>query len=202
MAASMRRRDWTRGEVLRAAAAGAAAVGAGALVGSGAGGDAPFAATSPDTDAKLLNAFLALERLQEAFYHGALERARLSGDLLAFARAAAAQESAHVRFLTQRLGDRAGPPPKSDFADALASPERFRAAAIDLEESAVATYIGQAANLSRHLLSPIATLTSVEARQAAWVRDIAGTSPAPRAADPARDVDDVMAGLRDRGLIA
>jgi hypothetical protein len=188
--------------VLRGAAAGAAAIGAGALLGSGAGGDAPFAASSPDTDAKLLNAFLTLERVQEAFYRDALERAHLDGDLLAFARSTSAQESEHVKFLTRRLGDRADPPPKSDFGDALSSPERFRSAAIELEESAIATYVGQAANLSRALLSPIATMTSVEARQAAWVRDIAGTSPAPRAADPARKVEDVMADLRDKGFIA
>jgi hypothetical protein len=84
----------------------------------------------------------------------------------------------------------------------LSSPEKFRDAAIELEEAALATYVGQAANLSRRLLSPIATMTSVEARQAAWVRDIAGTSPAPRAADPARKAEDVLAELRDRGFIA
>jgi hypothetical protein len=153
-------------------------------------------------DAELLNAFLTLERVQEAFYRAALERADLDGQLLAFARAASGQESAHVAFLAERLGDRAGASPKSDFGNAVSSPERFRSAAIELEEAAVAVYVGQAANLSRSLLSPIATLTSVEARQAAWVRDIAGTSPAPRAADPARKVEDVMTELRDRGFIA
>jgi hypothetical protein len=197
----VRRTHWTRGEVLRGSAAAGAVLGAGALLGAD-GGDAPFAAASPETDAKLLNAFLTLERVQEAFYREALERADLSGDLLAFARAASGQESAHVKFLAKRLGGRAGPAPKSDFGDALTSAERFRSAAIELEESALAVYVGQAGNLSRRLLSPIATLTSVEARQAAWVRDIAGTSPAPRAADPARKVEDVMADLRDRGFIA
>jgi hypothetical protein len=199
VAISMTRRAWTRGDVLRGTAAAGAAMGAGALL--GARGDAPFAA-SPETDAKLLNAFLTIERVQEAFYRGALERSGLDGDLLAFARAASEQESAHVKFLTDRLGDRAAAAPKTDFEAALASPDKFRDAAIELEESALATYVGQAANLSRGLLSPIATLTSVEARQAAWVRDIAGTSPAPRAADPARKVEDVMAELRRRGFIA
>jgi ferritin-like protein len=202
MAASMRPGHWTRGDLLRGAAAAGAAVGAGALLGSGAGGGAPFAATSPDTDAKLLNAFLTLERMQEAFYRVALERADLSGELLEFARAAADQEAAHVKFLTERLGSRAAAAPKSDFGSALSSADAFRSTAIRLEESALATYIGQAANLSRALLSPIAALTSVEARQAAWIRDIAGTSPAPRAADPARKAEDVLADLRNRGYIA
>ena len=198
MAVSMTRRDWTRGDMLRGSAAAGAVLGIGALLGSR--DDAPFAA-SPETDAKLLNVFLTLERVQEAFYRAALERTDLTGDLLAFARAASGQESAHVKFLTKRLGGRAGSAPKTDFGDALSSPEKFQDAAIELEEAALATYVGQAANLSRRLLSPIATMTSVEARQAAWVRAIAGTSPAPRAADPARKVEDVMADLRDRGFI-
>jgi hypothetical protein len=201
MPGSVRQRGWTRGDLLRGAAAAGVAVGAGAFVGLADGGDAPFAA-SPEQDAEVLNAFLTLERLQEALYRDALERADLSGDLLAFARAASGQESAHVKFLTERLGSRAGPAPKSDFGDALGSPNAFRSAAVELEESAVAAYVGQAGNLSRGLLSPIATMTSVEARQAAWIRDIAGTSPAPRAADPARKVEDIMADLRDRGFIA
>src|SRR5688572_32161233 len=43
-----------------------------------------------------------------------------------------------------------------------------------------------------------ATLISVEARQVAWLRDLAGISPAPRAADPARKADAVLRELRDR----
>ena len=65
----------------------------------------------------------------------------------------------------------------------------------------IAAYIGQAPNLPREIVTPIATLVSVEARQAAWVRDIAGISPAPRAADAARPADDVLAQLRRRGFI-
>jgi hypothetical protein len=193
----------TRGEVLRGAAAGGAVVGGGLLLGQHEGGGGIVEAASPETDAKLLNAFLVLERVQEAFYRAALERASLSGDLLAFTRSASEQEAAHVTFLAKRLGSGAGEAPKTDFgADKFSSPARVRDAAVELEEAAVAAYVGQAANLSRKLLSPIATLTSVEARQAAWVRDIAGTSPAPRAADPARKVEDVMADLRQKGFLA
>jgi hypothetical protein len=202
MPASVARKEWTRGQALRGVAAAGVAVGAGALLGAAERGDAPFAASSPELDAKLINAFLLLERVQEAFYRDALERANLSGELLAYARALSGQETEHVKFLADWLGSRAAAAPKTDFGDALASPSAFRSAAIELEEAALATYVGQAANLSRKLLSPIATLTSVEARQAAWIRSIAGTSPAPRAADPARKVEDVVADLRDRGFIA
>jgi hypothetical protein len=51
-------------------------------------------------------------------------------------------------------------------------------------------------------VAAISPLVSVEARQVAWVRDIAGVLPAPQAADPARKPDDVLADLRKRGLIA
>jgi Ferritin-like domain len=203
MRGRVRRSGWTRAEVLRGAAAGGAAVGGGLLFGRRQGEDDVVAAASPATDSKLLNAFLTLERVQEAFYRAALERASLSGDLAAFTKAAAGQESAHVAFLVKRLGGEAGAAPKTAFsADKFSSPERFRDAAVELEESALATYIGQAANLSRGLLGPFATMTSVEARQAAWIRDIAGVSPAPRPADPARPVDEVMADLRAKGFLA
>ena len=42
---------------------------------------------------------------------------------------------------------------------------------------------------------------SVEARQAAWLRDLAGEDPAPRAADPPREPDDVLDALRERSYI-
>ena len=48
----------------------------------------------------------------------------------------------------------------------------------------------------------MATLIPVEARQVAWLRDLAGVSPAPRAADPARNADAVLQELRDKGYIA
>jgi hypothetical protein len=62
-------------------------------------------------------------------------------------------------------------------------------------------YIGQAANLSRSLVAPIATLVSVEARQVAWLRNLAGISPAPRAQDSPQSAQAVLADLRKRGLL-
>jgi hypothetical protein len=61
---------------------------------------------------------------------------------------------------------------------------------------------GQGANLTADTVGAVATLVSVEARQVAWLRDLAGVSPAPRAADPGRTPDDVLADLRKLGLIS
>jgi hypothetical protein len=80
-------------------------------------------------------------------------------------------------------------------------PERFQDAAIELEEAAIGAYIGQSANLTRDTLGAVSTLLAVEARQVAWVRDIAGISPAPRAADPGRPAQEVLDHLRERRLI-
>ena len=199
---SGRDRGWTRAGLFRLAAAGGAAVAGGAVIGAQDRAGNSFAAPSADTDAKILNFFLLLEYVQEAFYREALRSARLNGDLSEYARTVGRQESEHVAFLTKRLGDRARPRPRSSFGDALSSPERFRAAAIDLEETTIAAYIGQGANLMRGTVGAVGTLLSVEARQAAWVLDLAGESPAPRAADPARKPEAVLAHLREQGFIS
>jgi hypothetical protein len=165
------------------------------------GGGLAVASTARDAD--ILNFFLTLEYAQAAFYHRAVELDRLDGELLTLATALARQEDAHAELLADRLGGRARSrpqPPQLD--DVLATPERFRRTAIDLEEAVIAGYVGQAGHLSRKELGAIAKLVSVEARQAAWLRDLEGVSPAPRAADPARKADDVLDELRDKGLLA
>jgi hypothetical protein len=192
---------WSRASVLRGALGGAAAIGGGVALGRR-GGAAPLAAPSSARDAEILRVLLLLERMQEAFYGAALERARLDGKLLRFATTVGRQESEHVAYLTQQLGGRTPAPPQTDFGDSLSDPERFRDTAIELEEATLAAYIGQGANLTREAVAGIAGLVSVEARQVAWVRDLAGVSPAPRAADPPRKPEDVLSDLRKRGFIA
>ena len=189
---------WTRGRLLRAAVAGGA-VAAGGLAMASDG--APLAAQADGADGDILNLFLTLERVQAGFYRAAVQTDRLDGSLLTFATTVGAQEREHVAFLERRLGDRAQRPPRSDFGHLLATPEDFRDAAIELEEAAIAAYIGQAANLGRATLASAATLVSVEARQVAWVRDLAKISPAPRAADPARPAEEILADLRERGFM-
>lgn len=200
----MDRRDeaWTRGRLLRVAIGGGAVVAGGAATASWNGGRAPAAAQQEDRDEEILNFFLLLERVQDGFYREALRAGALDGDLRRFARIVGAEEGQHVARLTERLGGRADVPPRTEFGDAVTDPGRFRATAIELEETAISAYIAQAANLSRDAVAAIVPLVSVEARQAAWVRDLAGVSPAPEPADRARDRDDVLAGLREGGFIS
>jgi hypothetical protein len=191
---------WTRRGLLRTAAAGGAAAGAAAVAQGG--GASSLAHPVAATDERILNLFLLLERVQRDFYRAALERAALQGELLEFTRDAAEQEDAHVRFLLRRLGDRAAGPPRTRVTPSASSPPAFTHAAVALEEAAIAAYIGQSPSLTRSAVADVAVLVSVEARQAAWIRDIAGVSPAPVAADPARPAGAVLAELRRKGWLA
>jgi len=190
-------RATTRGQALRAAAAGGAAVGVAAWL-----RPQPSAGKeSAAQDVKIFNFLLVLELAQAAFYDAALRGGALQGDLLTYARVVAPQEHDHVRFIREKLGAQAGPPPKLDFRQATSDPKRFSAAAIDLEEATAAAYIGQGANLTRDAVGDAARIVAVEARHAAWIRDLAGEDPAPRAADPPRTADDVLAELRQKGYL-
>ena len=55
-----------------------------------------------------------------------------------------------------------------------------------LEDLAVATYNGQAVNLTPASLKAAARIVSVEARHAAWIRSIVGEVPATRGDGPGR----------------
>ena len=193
-------RRLTRGQLLEAGLAGAATGGAVALVGRH-GQDAAASQPSPGTDAEIFQAFLALEYAQQRYYDAALRAGGLRGELKTLARTFAAQEAQHVAVLQRLLGSRAKRPGSADVADASKSPEAFRDRAIELEEAVIAAYIGQAANLTHKGIIAITPMVSVEARQVAWLRDLAGVTAAPRAADKARPVQDVVAQLRKEGLI-
>jgi hypothetical protein len=191
----------TRAEALRAAAVGGAALGAGALAGGWLRPPATAGRPSAAEDVRILNFLLVLEEAQAAFYDAALRGRALRGDLLAFARTVAPQEHEHVAFLRRKLGRRAQAKPKLVFGEATSDARRFSATAIDLEEATAAAYIGQGANLTRDAVLDAARIVAVEARHAAWVRDLAGADPAPRADDPPRAAGDVLSELRRKGFL-
>jgi hypothetical protein len=194
-------RRWTRARLLRATLGGATVVAGGAATASWTGGGAPAAAPSANADVEILNLFLLLEQVQQSFYGDAIRKGRLDAELERFASTVGAQEEKHVALLTKRLGRHARSRPRSDFGAAVTDPKQFQDAAIMLEESTIAAFISQGANLTRDALAAVVPLVSVEARQAAWLRDLAGVSPAPRAADPARNSDEIIADLRRQGFI-
>jgi len=191
----------TRAEAMRAAAGGAAALGAAALAGAWTRPAATIGRASATQDVRILNFLIVVEEAQAGFYEAALRSGVLRGDLLEFARVVAPQERAHVALLRRRLGRRAAAPPRLDFGDAVTDAGRFRAAAIDLEEQSAAAYIGQGASLTAGPMQDAARIVAVEARHAAWIRDLAGQDPAPRPADPASPAADVLSHLRRKGFL-
>jgi hypothetical protein len=181
-----------------------AIVGGGALAGGAAGVSGlpqpTSAVTSPEQDRHVLNLVLALAYTEAAFYREALERGALKGELEEFAKIVAQHEQSHVDFLKQALGSAADPAPRHDFGDKTGDANAFAAAAVTLEDLAVATYDGQGANLTTAALQAAARIVSVEARHAAWIRSILGRVPAEETTDTGISEAETRAQLRDFGV--
>jgi hypothetical protein len=180
------------GLVLGALAAGAAWLGGRARPAT--------SAPSPAQDERILNFALGLEELQAAFYARAVEEGTLTGEALEFAELVGEQENRHVAYLREYLGAAARPTPELEVGEVAASEESFLQTAHILEEAGVGAYIGQGANLTVKAVAAAAPIISVEARHAAWIRDLLGLNPAPEAADPAKTAERVRASLEGAGL--
>jgi rubrerythrin len=159
------------------------------------------AAPSQAQDRKIFNFALLLEYLQAAFYSEAVDHGRLRGEIREFAEIVSGHERAHVRYLQKALGSSARKRPAFDFGPATRDQGKFLAAAVLLENTGVAAYNGQAANLTKKALSAAAEIVSVEGRHAAWISDLAGQAPAPRAADPGATAGEVVSTLRKTGFL-
>src|SRR5919204_83698 len=170
-----------RGLVGRGAVAGAAAIAGFSLVGPRA--VSAGAAPSQAQDQKIFNFALLLEYLQAGFYSEAVEHGRLKGEVREFAEIVSGHERAHVDFLRNALGGRARERPSFSFGDSTRNERKFLEAAVLLENTGVAAYNGQAANLTKKTLAAAAEIVSVETRHAAWIRHIVGLEPATTAFD-------------------
>lgn len=159
-------------------------------------------ASAQDRDVRVLNLALRLEYTQAAFYAEALRIGTLTGDLLAYAQAVLRHEQDHVRFLRRALGRNAVGRPSFDFGDATRDPEAFARTAVTLEDLAVSGYNGQATNVSAATLAAAATIVSVEARHAGWIRGIDGRIAAPDAVDTPVTAAQLERGLRRIGMRA
>jgi hypothetical protein len=190
----------------RAQLLGRGVLGAGALVAGGVliGGLPKLAVSQPSAkqDARVLDWLLQVEYLQDAFYTEAERRDALTGELGEFATVVAKHEREHVAALEKELGaGNSGKRPQVDFGDATTNPDEFLAAAVELEEIAVAAFNGQVANLTNPRLMTAMQIASVEARHVGWARDLAGSNPAPRPADPAATQDETRTAMEDTGFL-
>jgi rubrerythrin len=183
----------------RGVLAGAAAITGISLL--GARGLSAAAAPSESQDQKIFNFALLLEYIQAGFYSEAVDHGRLRGEVREFAEIVSEHEREHVKYLQKALGPHARERPALNFGDATQDQPRFLAAAVLLENTGVAAYNGQAANLTKKALAAAAEIVSVEGRHAAWVSDLAGQDPAPRAADPGVSASNVVSTLRRTGFL-
>jgi hypothetical protein len=183
----------------RGAVAGAAAIAGFSLLGPRAG--SAGAAPSEAQDREIFNFALLLEYLQAGFYGEAVDRGRLKGEVREFAEIVSGHERAHVEYLRNALGPSARKRPAFSFGDVTKDERKFLNAAVLLENTGVAAYNGQAANLTKKSLAAAAEIVSVEGRHAAWISDLAGADPAPRAADPGASAKAVVSTLRGTGFL-
>jgi len=177
----------TRAGFLRTAALGGAAM-LSALA-------APPAAQAELSDVAILQFGLRFERLQATFYTQADEMGtigRMRDAKQRWARTLGAHERAHVKIIKQVLGRNVEPSPFFDFGDAIETGERFTRTAVAMEDLTVALLAGVTPAVhDRGLTAALFGLLTVEARHAAWARNIVGSTPAPRAMDEAKSLPEV-----------
>lgn len=157
-------------------------------------------------DVKILNYALTLEFLEAAFYAEANSKGKLTGVARTFAQVVGAHEAAHVSTLQSVLGSQATKKPSFDFQGTTGDKIKFLKTAQVLEDTGVAAYQGQATNIkSADVLASAGAILAVEARHAAWVRDILGggnaPSPAPAAFSKPKSMDAVLSAVKQTGFI-
>jgi Ferritin-like domain len=158
-----------------------------------AGAGASFLGRVPDataanglvaSDVGILNYALVLEYLQASFYTEAERSGALTGKTAEAAHVVGAVERAHVKAFQKLLGSQAAKRPLFDFQGTTEEQQAFLKTAVALEDVAVAAYKGQAPKLkSKAVLAAAVGIHSVEARHAAWMRELFGYVPAVHAFD-------------------
>jgi rubrerythrin len=165
-----------------------------------------FAQGAAASDVKILNYALTLEYLEAAFYKEANEKGKLDGITARFAQVVGAHEAAHVDALKAALGSKAAKEPAFDFKGTTADEGTFLKTAMTLEDTGVSAYQGQAPRIkSTEVLGSAGAILAVEARHAAWVRDMIGAGkspvPAPAAFKEPLSMKQVLAAVKKTGFI-
>jgi rubrerythrin len=185
-----------KGGLIAAAGLGLGALPAGLALGAG----------TPKSDIKILNYALTLEYLEAAFYAEAVSKGKLRGITAKFAQVVASHEAAHVAALQKALGSAATKQPSFDFKGTTGAEGSFLKTAQTLEDTGVAAYQGQAPNIKTGaILASAGAILAVEARHAAWVRDIIGAGkshiPAPAAFSQPKSMSQVLSAVKSTGFI-
>ena len=192
-----------------------AGVGLGAIaVGGALAGAMPSIARGqaiPQSDIDILNFALTLEFLEAEFYAQANANKAWGSnrELRRFSTVVAQHEKVHENFLKKVLGAKAVARPKFDFKDTVTNAAKFAATAQVLEDTGVQAYLGQVPNIkTKAVLLGAGRILPVEARHAAWIRDIRfsggttpPTTPAPAAFEDGFTSARILARLNRTGFI-
>ena len=157
-------------------------------------------------DIEILNFALTLEYLEAAFYAEANEKGNLTGIARTFSQVVGQHEAEHVTTLQNVLGSKATKRPSFDFKGTTNSEKTFLKTARTLEDTGVAAYQGQATRInSTEVLASAGAILAVEARHAAWVRDILGggkePGPAPEAFSTPKSMKAILDAVEATGFI-
>jgi hypothetical protein len=201
-------KDTRAGFLRKAGIGGAAIVGGSAFMGA-----LPAlakAAVIPSSDIAILNFALTLEYLEAAFYTEAVANGKLTDKRTRrFANVVAQHEDSHVKFLKGVLGAKAVATPRFDFKGTTSDQAMFQATADVLENTGVHAYLGQVGNIqNKTVLAGAGRILPVEARHAAWIRDLrfnggttSPTTPAPAGFEDGFTKAQILAIVAKTGFI-
>jgi Ferritin-like domain len=166
---------------------------------------APASASARINDVAILNFGLRFERLQATFYTQADEVGTIATMTAAkrrWAQTLGAHERAHVKIIKDVLGPKAEGPPTFDFGDANETGAAFTRTAVAMEDLTVGLLTGVAPRIEdRALLAAFMGLLTVEARHAAWARNIVRADPSPRDFDEPRSLASVSTAIRRTNFV-
>jgi rubrerythrin len=132
-------------------------------------------------DAGIVSYALFLERLETAFYEGAIKSGKLSGRALELFERFGAEEAEHLKSLEGALKQLGGKEPElPKFQFVFQSQENIVDTAAQLEAVGAGAYLGQVNRIkSKQILAAALSIHSVEARHAAALAQLRGRPIAP-----------------------